>query len=231
MKLNSLLTDVRNELVEASASFWSDTELIALANRAERDFVQKTRCLEGKVTISTIVGQPDYPLPANWLSALAIFINTPSTTGTPSWARLTPSNLEKESQVNANFLATDSTVLGVPHSYMIWNKSLYLDNVPDAAYTITMFFKAKPIPMIVTTDEINIDDSLSEAINNFILWKAWKKEQEQGNANEAMVLYLDNVKQGHRWVKKQSGDQRFRLDIESPRNFGAGASGFNPFGR
>jgi len=231
MQVSQIITDVRNELVEANASYWSDTELLTLASRAERDFVQKTRCLEGKATLTLVAGQQDYTLPSNWLSAMAVFVNVPNGS-TPVWQRIEATNLEKESQINQDHPSSDSTLRGTPMRYWIWNKSIYFDPIPDAvaATQVLMFFKAKPITFVSTSDSINVDDSLSEAINNFMLWKAWKKEQESDKAAEYQALYEENVRQGHRYMKKQSGDQRFRLDIESNRNFGSGAAGFNPFG-
>jgi len=229
MQISSIISDVRSELVESSASFWSDAELLALANRAERDFVQKTRCLDDKAYLSTTAGQQDYPLPSNWLSAQAVFCNV-SATSTPQWVRVSAINLEKETQMNENFNSSDTTLRSTPNRYWLLGQSINFDPIPNVGSSnILMFFKSKPIPMVFTTDSINIDDSLSEAINNFILWKSWKKEQEDGKAAEYKDLYDESVRQGHRYVKKTAGDERKRLDIESNRGFDAGSRGFNPF--
>jgi uncharacterized protein DUF6682 len=232
MQIQTIITDVRNELVEANAGFWTDTELLALANRAERDFVQKTRCLEGKAYLSTVLGQQDYLLPNNFLSVIDIFFNTPNTTsGVAVWQKLEIVSLDKQSQLNQNFASGDPSLQGTPVRCFIWNKSLYFDPPPNltASSNVLMFFKAKPIPMAANTDPINLDDSLSEAINNFVMWKAWKKEQEDAKAAEYQAAFEMNVKQGLRWVKLQDLGNRKRLDLDSPIGFGTSASGFNPF--
>lgn len=232
MLVSDIISDVRSELVEANAGFWTDTELLALANRAEKDFVQKTRCMEGKVYLSTVLGQQDYPLPNNFLSAIDVFFNTPNTTsGVAVWQKLDIVSLDKESQLNQNFASGDPSLQGTPRRCFIWNRSLYFDPPPNitASANVLMFFKAKPIPMVTTGGSINIDDSLSEAINNFVMWKALKKDQEPVPAAEYEQHYKEMVRQGLRWVKLQDLGNRKRLDLDSPIGFGASESGFNPF--
>lgn len=232
MKVSEIIADVRSELVEANAGFWTDAELLALANRAEKDFAQKTRCLEGKAYLSTVLGQQDYPLPNQFLSAIEGFFNTPNTTtGVPVWQHLTIVSLDKQSQLNENFASSDVTLQGSPVRCFIWNRSLYFDPPPNitASSNVLLFFKAKPTPMANTACDITIDDSLSEAIHEFIMWKALKKDQEFDAANEHKDAYKEMLRQGLRWVKLQDLGNRKRLDLESPIGFGASSSGFNPF--
>lgn len=232
MQISQIITDVRNELVEASAGFWTDTEFLALANRAEADFVQKTRCMEGKVFLSTVLGQQDYLLPNQFLSAIDVFFNTPNaTTGAAVWQKLNIVSLDKESQLNQNFASGDTTLQGTPIRCFIWNRAIYFDPPPNlsASSNVLLFFKSKPIPMTSTSASINIDDTLAEAINNFIMWKAWKKEQEDVKAADYEAKYKEMVRQGLRWVKLQDLGNRKRLDLDSPIGFGASSSGFNPF--
>lgn len=232
MQIQEIITDVRSELVEANAGFWSESELLALANRAEKDFAQKTRCLEGKAFLSTVQGQQDYLLPANVLSMIDIFFNTPNTTtGVAVWQKLDMISLDKESQLNQNFASGDPSLQGTPIRCFLWNKSIWFDPIPNvsASSNVLLFFKAKPIKMINITDSINIDDTLAEAIHEFVMWKALKKDQEFTAAVEHRDAYAEMVRQGLRWVKLQDLGNRKRLDLESPIGFGATDSGFNPF--
>jgi hypothetical protein len=231
MQAQTLITDVRRELVEISASYWTDAELLRHINRAENDFVNKTRILEDTASLSLTQGRLDYPLPSNWLSAKAVFFKiVDATTGDFRWKRLYPSNLEKTAQQSPNFMNTETTNQGTPSRYWIWGRSLWLDRAPDAenATTLLLFFKSKPIPLTYVTDSINLDDSLSEAITAYILWKAWVKEQEFDRADAQQLTYDRYVAEGRRWVKKQSGDQRNRIDIDSPLPFDGASSESNP---
>lgn len=232
MQISEIITDVRSELVEANAGFWTDSELLALANRAEKDFVQKTRCMEGKIYLSTVLGQQDYLLPNQFLSAIDIFFNTPNTTtGVAVWQKLMIISLDKASQLNENFASGDPQLQGTPTRCFIWNRSLYFDPPPNitASSNVLLFFKSKPIPMSATSSPINIDDSLSEAIHEFMMWKALKKDQEYDIADEHKADYQEMIRQGLRWVKLQDLGNRKRLDLDSPIGFGASQDGFNPF--
>lgn len=231
MQASQLITQIRSELVEPIAGFWTDAELLGWLNRAETDFVNKTRILDDRDYTSTQQGITEYPLPSNCLSVRGVMYNRALATDTPDWTRLVPSNLEKKMQQSPNFPNTDTTTQNEPGSYMIWGRTLILWPTPDRTQSdnIILYYKAKPIPLVSVTDQINLDDSLQEAIIAYVLWKAWKKGQEDDKGTEQMQIYDSYVKQGLRWVKKQSGDQRYRIDISSPTPFdGPYDSRFNP---
>lgn len=217
MQAQTILTDVRRELVETSAAYWSDAELLRHLNRGEADFTNKTRILEDTAQLSLVQGQLNYSLPQNWMSVKDVLFKIVSPDGTFRWKRLYPSNLEKMTQLRQNFLNTETGNQGTPSRYWIWRRELWLDRAPDAenATTIFLFFKCKPIPLTAATQEINLDDSLSEALFEYIMWKALRKEQEFDAADEHKLEYDRYVLEGRKWVKKQSGDQRNRIDIDS----------------
>lgn len=219
MQAQELIDRVRQEVVETVSSFWGNPELLNLLNKAERDFNNRTRILEDRATLDLVAGQSRYALPSNWLSARAIFVNTKENpTDADRWRRLKPSNLEKRAQENPNFLSTDVNSRGVPHTYWIWGRELIVEPTPlvSGSANLVLFFKSKPVPLAQATQQINIDDSLSDGLEAYMLWKAWKKEKEPDLADEAREEYYGFVRQGLRFVKKQSGDQKYNMDIESP---------------
>jgi|WetSurMetagenome_2_1015567.scaffolds.fasta_scaffold276348_2 hypothetical protein len=217
MQAQELINSVREELVETIGAFWSDSQLLALLNRGEKDFVNKTRILEGRATMQTTIGSLNYPLPSNWLSAKGVTyddIDVPS--GRHNLRRLRPTNLEKMLQERPQFRDTsDTTTYGLPSQYFVWGREIWLDRAPDKVTSVELWFKSKPIPLTVATQEINVDDSLSDALHYFMLWKAWSKEKELDLAQAAEAEYLRFVGEGRRFVKKQSGDQAYMMDIES----------------
>ncbi len=222
MIAQTIINKVRRQLLETIGTFWSDAELLDLINEAELDFHNRIRLLEASATMSTQVSRANYPLPSNWLSSRALLLNKLNSDGTDNWHRLQPTNLEKIVQEKVNFLSTNTDSLNTPYKYFIWNKEVWLSPVPDAVYTVQMFFKCKPMPITVATESLNTDDSLSEGIEAYVLWKAWKKEKEQDLALEQAQLYSNYIREARRWEKKQSGDQRFKLDIESKQQFNTG---------
>ena len=225
MKASEIITDVRRELLESQAAFWSDAELLRHLNRAELDFVNRTRILEDIATLSTTAGTMDYQLPPNWSSVkLVLYNRKESTTDDDAWVRLRPTSLEKIAQEHPNFLATEavSNQEGTPSQYFIWEDRIYIYPAPRNSKDsdLKLFYKAKPIALTSTSQSINIDDSLSEALTAYILWRAWKKSKETALAEEQAAIYAEYVGQGRRWANRRSGDQRNRFDIESPIPFG-----------
>ena len=233
MQVQSIITFVRRELVETVGSFWTDAELLDLYNRAERDFVNRTRILEDRAQLDVVAGQSRYPLPPNWLSAKAVFYNDKGgvSAAQDGWRRLIPSNLEKRAQENQNFLSANTENRGTPHTYWIWAREIIIEPAPlyTGSADLVLFFKSKPTTITASSMQTNVDDSLADGLQAYMLWKAWKKEKEPDLADEARDEYVGFVRQGLRFVKKQSGDQRFRLDIQSTQSLDGGVgSSFDP---
>jgi len=225
MLASEIITDVRRELLESNAGFWSDSELLRHLNRAQMDFVNRTRILEDQAFLSTSEGVADYPLPENWMSAKLVLFNTKQeSTDDDAWRRLEPTSLEKMGQERPNFLNTTENYRGTPIKYFIWNKRIYLYPSPKTvnAGDLYLFYKAKPVALTSTSQSINVDDSLSEALNAYILWKAWSKAKETALAEEQKAIYVSYIGEGRRWLKRQSGDQRYKVDIISSIPFDEG---------
>ena len=229
MLVSTIISDARKELLETSAQYWSDAELIRYINRGVADYVNKTRIQEDDAALPLVQGQLTYPLPSNWSSARAIFIKIVNDDSTFMWKRVYPINLEKAAQQSPNFLNTTANNQGRPTRYWIWNRQLWLNKAPDAQFAteLHLFFKGKPIQVALPTDTIDLEEDLSEAILAFVLWKAWMKEQEFERADDQRTTYDRYIAEGRKWVKKQSGDQRYRLDIDSPQSLDGN---FFPFG-
>ena len=231
MLASTIITNVRRELVETVGSFWSDSELLTLINKGEADFVRRTRILEDRASTGTTAGDNRIPLPANWLSARAVFYDNLHSDGVHDWKPLRATNLEKMKQERPNFLATDTNLRSVPSKYWIWGRELNLDAVPDTTSSgnVVLFYKAKPTALTASTQNLNIDDSLADGIEAYVRWKAWKKEKEPDLAEEAREEYLDFVREGRSYVKRQSGDQHYRIDLESAVPIVGFPSIYNPF--
>lgn len=229
MKVSEFITIVRQEAKEPVAAFWSESELIGYVDRGQRDFLGKARITEDTASLSLVEGQMRYPLPSNWLSArLVMHKGVDSQSGKIGWAECRPTTLEKMKQLNENFMDISDDALGRPRRYFIDNKDVLVSPAPDAesATTLFLWFKSKAPKVTSVNDEIVIDDSLSEGLVAFVLWKMWKKEEEDDKALEQKAIYDDYVRRGMSWAKKRALNMRNMIDIES----NIGIDGFrNPF--
>jgi hypothetical protein len=230
-----VITQIRSALVEPVPSFWSNEELLGWINRAEKDFANRTHIFQDIATTSTVASQATYALPANLLSVRALMYNNlggpPPVPNTPNWIRLVPSNLEKFAQETPNFMSTTTDTLSYPRKYAIWNNQIYLYPPPltGGSSDLVLFYIAHPVQITDVNAQLNLDDAFEDGIIAYVLSKAYQKETEVDKMDEQTQIYESYVKLGLRMVKKQSGDQRYKLDISSPQPFeGPYDRRFNP---
>ncbi len=57
--------EVRRMLAEVTAAYWTDLEIYSYLNRAQQDIAVKSRCLQKKVTVTTVASQQEYDLKDN----------------------------------------------------------------------------------------------------------------------------------------------------------------------
>jgi hypothetical protein len=200
-------------------------------NLAENDYVNRTRLLEDKATMTTVAGQADYPLPPNWLATKMVWYHKPEGGFDHQWM-LMPTSLEKVSQETQDPLSVDAGHLDHPSAFWIWGKSIYLKAIPsESGHTITMFYDSKPIPLRTTADSLNVDETLADGPRSYVLWHAWNKEGELNRAMAAKNDYLGAVRDGMRFKKLQAGNLRRSLDIRCfrPLQGTSRTAGSNPF--
>lgn len=228
---SDIVAALRAEIVEPSPAFFSAPVLLLWINNAQKAYVKQTRCLQNFATTSTVQGQADYPMPADWLSSEKVFYNDLQS-GVDGWRPLKSTTLEKMAQETPNFLSNDPSTQGAPARYYIVNSTLYIYPRPltSGANDIYMFYDSKPTALNAITDSLSIDDSLSDGIEAYVLWKMWKMDGEDALAETQHQRFLAEVGQGLKWKKRRALDSRWRIDIESaaPLGLGGPALGLNP---
>lgn len=222
----------RAEVIEPNPAFFTQTTLLLWINNAQKNYVRRTRCLQNFATTSTVQGQADYPMPVDWLASEKVFWNDISLTGISNWRPLTPTSVEKMAQESPNFLSTDSSMQGKPQKYYIVNQTLFIYPKPQVSGSndIFMFYESKPITLLALTDSLSLDDSLSDGIEAYVLWKLWKMDQEKDLSDEQLQRFKDEIGQGLKWKKQRVLDGKWKIDIESfmPFNYSSvNGSAFN----
>jgi len=215
---NDIVKDVRAEVIEPMPAFFSQDRMLDLINLAQREYVRETRCLESIVQTNSVLGQPDYPMPPNFLGSMRVYFNNIQN-GVDQWQPLTPTSLEKISQEFPNFLNNITTLFQIPFRYYIIATTLYLYPTPNVTGTtnnVKMVFESKPINLLTLDDPISIDDSLVPGIRAYVLWKLWAQDNEDTKAEAQHQLYLVEVGKGRAWKKRRQLDSRVSLDVQSP---------------
>lgn len=228
-----IIDEVRTQLLEPVAGFWTDAELLTKLNKAEKEFTNRVRgVVERVTTLSLKAGDNFYPLPPDWLSSQGVFFKEVDGTNF-KWRRLNPTTLEKKAQENPNFHDTGVDRRADPREYWLWGRKIYVDPTPktDGDGDLKLYYNGKSTPLTNLSQTVNIDDSLIDALEAYILREAWKKEKESNLSDREDARYERKIKEGRRWVKLRPGDMKHRIDLESNRKFTttSGISGINPF--
>lgn len=235
MTAQELVTLLRTQVIEPNPAFFTSAALINLINAGQLNYVRRTRVLQNFATTSTVQGQADYPMPADWLGAEKVFYNN-ELGGVANWYPLTPTSVEKLSQESPNFLTGDTSAQGAPQQYYILNQTLFVYPRPDTGGTnnLYMFYESKPIAVASLTDELSIDDSLSDGLEAYVLWRMYAMDQETELAAEQKERYKEEIGEGRKWKKKRLLDGKWKIDIQSymPFNYSStnpsGVNGLNP---
>jgi hypothetical protein len=224
MTAQDIITAVRSEVVEPNPAFFQTNTLITWINRAQSNYVRRTRVLQNFAVTSTVLGQSNYTMPSDWLGSERVFYNFP-VNGIDSWTPLTPTTVERIGNEHPNFLSSDPAQLGKPAEYYIIGETLFLFPKPltNGSGDLFMFYESKPIPIATLTDPISIDDSLVDGIESYLLWKMWRMDQEPELAQEERVRYEGQtpggsggeIGQGLKWKKKRVLEGKWKMDIQS----------------
>ena len=213
---NFVVSDVRSEIIEPNPAFFSNDRMLFLINRAQNEYVKRTRVLQSFAFTSTIQGQNAYPLPSDWLGSEKVFFNN-TFGGVPNWRPLQSTNLEKLGQEHPNFLSTDPTVQGFPSKYYVIGTTLYVFPIPmqTGSNDLFLFYESKPIQLLTLNDNLSIDDSLYNGVRSYVLSKLWKQDNEDAKAAEEMANFKEEIGYGFKWKNKRILDGKWKMDIES----------------
>lgn len=232
---NEIVTDLRSEILEPSPTFFSQSRMLTLINLAQNEYVRNARVLQSFAYTSTVAGQADYPMPADWLGSEKVFYNDTQDGVTPNWRPLSATNLEKLGQEDPNFLSTATSVQWRPRKYYVIGTTLYIYPRPANAGSndLFLFYESKPIQLVTLNDSLSVDDTLYPGIRAYVLSKLWKQDNELDRAKEEMETFKDEVGKGRKWKNKRILDGKWKLDIESYTGFSYGGgsgnmSGLNP---
>jgi len=69
---STIITNARYHLNEATASFWSDAELLVWVNEGTKDIVARTRCLESSESVTLLENTVEYALTGPYLDVSTV---------------------------------------------------------------------------------------------------------------------------------------------------------------
>ena len=184
MELSELLTEVRSYIAEPEAGFITDTEITRWLNLAQYDVVNKTECLESKITLSETGSE--FALPSDCLKVKWVLYNGDRLTYIPFTEYLNVSS------------RTDT---GVVSHYTLRRHNLYLCYASDTANEITVYYVEIPDELSASDDiPFNEEDRLVPFHNLLVLYAAYRaklkaREADAGSMAQEYSAGLQNMKE------------------------------------
>lgn len=172
MTLGTMIAEVRSEVAEPNPGFMTDAEITRWLNVGLSDFCIWSRILNSSSTVPSQAGKKDYTLDPRYMQMRKVFYDG---------NRLRPLTYEQVLSLSdrANIDYQD-----VPKYYYFMGSAttfrcLFLYPVPSVGgKTIEMWYIAKPLTLINTTDVPVLDPDYHHAIILFAVSKAHQKQRQ-----------------------------------------------------
>jgi len=213
---------IRNRMVEvirialgetdSDNSYWSDAEIENMLGESQIQVVTDAPHLLTFKTMDTVAGDNRYSLPVDFLQLKAVEVDiTSSRRKKLHWISFD----EYSSIANGNY-----TNQGEPHSFkmelgatnLIENHSpgdLWLWPVPDAAYTLRVYFFQRPSCMTTGMDESELARSLHWAVCYHAAAMLSLKSDDRSKFTDFMALYDKAIFQNNKMMNQANRGATF----------------------
>ena len=172
-------------------TFFNSTELYNLIWQAEQQLAMQTFCIKKIETTSTVIGQIEYVRPTTAISLKRITYNGSS---------LRPINFMEDDAIT-NYDAS-TTATGYPLCYMEWGTSIFIRPIPDAVYTLKLWFFAKPQAVSDVT-VLEIPEEYQLDLVNFILSHMFGKDGKAEMSAYHLNLWKESVMRIKGWERRK----------------------------
>jgi len=139
-------------------TFWSQSEIFGLIYAACSEVCSEGYSIERRYSSTTVVGTQEYDFPTNAIAIKRITYNG---------AKLTKIDMiEDDALTGLNQQTTDQ---GTPLNYWIWDRTISLRPVPDAAQTLRLWTYNTQGPITDATTTIELPESQHARLINYVL--------------------------------------------------------------
>ena len=198
--LSDLQSRVRDRLNEATASFFSTTQITAWINDGENDIALKGLCLESiqsKSTTSTVRTVAVTCIKVHHVE----YIPTGTNVGL---IKINPLQIGR---------AIDDTVT-TPQCWFQWGQAIGIDPVPDDTYALKIYTSIHSITgLSEATDEPAIPPEFIPLIIDFAVYRGLLRDNQYAKAAEIYVPYINKLKQVRNRVLERYSNIRKDMSI------------------
>lgn len=183
MTPDNVLSRVRDQLVEATAAFWSDAELYRYMSDAESEINNMVECYQTSTTTTTTTGTSAYTLATNCLMVTRMKYD-----GVPL------KQIDKRERDALDMPGYGGTVQsGQPTHWYRYGDTAYLWPVPADAKDLEYDFVGQPAAITTASTAFSIPQLYHPQIQDYVLYRAFVKDQDQGRSEWHKREFMQGV--------------------------------------
>ncbi|MCP4668836.1 MAG: hypothetical protein GY849_21065 [Deltaproteobacteria bacterium] len=175
---STIITNARSLLNEASASFWTDAELLVWLNDGMLDIAARSHCLEETESVNLVADTIEYSISANYVTVKAVvYVNASGTI-----KGLTPGNVSSVGNVDD----VDEPVYWYDFAGKI---GIYPPLSSVTTETVTLYLISRPTA-IISSANVTTPAVYDHALTLYIVGKAHLKDRQTGRYHQVLGLYM-----------------------------------------
>jgi len=193
---SAVIVNARSYLNEATASFWSDAQLLVWLNDGTMDIFGRTHCVEDIESETLIASTTTYALSDPFIVIKAVIYN--------SVKSLRKGSIEHIGDVNVT--------LGEPSYWTQWENTVIVYPAPDsdaAGNTIDVYTVERPIE-VAAGAAVLVPDQYDKALTLYIVEQALLRDEQYGKAAKVRSDYLAELDRYRTDFSAQPGPKEIR---------------------
>ena len=201
MSPQTVLSSIRDEIVESTAAFWTDAEIYRHMWHAEYILADATNCTEATTAITTVTNQSDYTTPANVLHYLRVEYNnaTLKRIGKP----------ERDAMEFRTYGGTFSA--GNPEFYLQFGDLITFHPVPNAAKTVNIDHVKRPAEITTASTQFTVPEQFQFYVKDYAVYRCLSKDGDNVRSDRYLNLWNDNLKKSKQEWADRNGTGRYQV--------------------
>lgn len=169
---------IRGRLQDVTDASYGDNLLINFMNDGCTEFAETTGCCQTSDTITTDGSASTWAVTTSnltyrYVNVYAVEYNGAALDFAPLY----------------EMRAWATAASGTPTGWSVWADTLYLDTIPIASQTLTVWYTYIPTDMTATTSTVGIPEKWHPAIKAYAEYRVRKQDRDSGLAADAYAEY------------------------------------------
>jgi len=196
MTPSELETHARRRYNAVGDTFWSQQEILDYLYNACLQMAREALVIEQAYTTTTVAGTQEYAYPTNTIQIKRVTYNG---------SKLQPINFREDDALTGFNAST--TAQGSPQYYAIWDETLILRPIPDAAQTLKIYSYNEP-QAITITSTLEVPSQFHMDLLDYVNAEMAAKDENFKAAEYYMKQWADNPMKGLMAAKRYAARKK-----------------------